>query len=213
MNILIGCEESQIVLKEFLKKGHNVYSCDLKSCTGGLPDRHFKRSIFEIISDEWQESNIKWDMIIFHFPCTYLTVTANKWLKDQPKRKSGKLVGEARRQAQKDAIDFFMKIWNCNIPKKCGENPVGVLNSIIPPSQIIQHYYFGDSEKKLTCLWLQNLSPLVWSDMDNLFGSKTSVDKPDTSFTSKFAGSSINAATFRSKTFPGIAKAMAEQWG
>lgn len=157
-------------------------------------------------------------MLIGHPPCTYMTVTANKWLKDQPEIKSGKLVGEKRRQAKKEAEEFFIALWNCGIPKIALENPVGSINGIIPPTQIVQPYYFGDEARKTTCLWLKGLPKLVHIKQDDLFATKTHVGQGE------ILPSGIPAwygmlsqkedrTKIRSKTFPGLAQAMANQWG
>jgi hypothetical protein len=219
MRILIACEESQAVCKEFRLKGHEAYSCDLQECSGGRPEWHYQQDIFDVI-------DFGWDMMIAFPPCTYLTVTANKWLKDQPKRESGKLVGKERRIAKIDAEDFFIKLFSSNIPKIAIENPIGSVNSIISPNQIIHPYYFGDKVSKATCLWLKNLPLLMHSKTKDLFTNQITHVQPEY-YTTKTGKkypkwSMIDAAKiknleerskFRSKTFPGIAKAMADQWG
>lgn len=212
MRILIGCEESQAVCSAFRERGHDAYSCDIQPCSGIYPQYHYQRDIFDVINEGW-------DMLIGHPPCTYLTVTANKWLKDQPERVSGKLVGEKRRQAREGAIDFFMKLWEAPIPKICLENPVGAINSRLRPNQIIQPYYFGDEAQKTTCLWLKNLPPLFHARQVDLFNQDvTHVGKGEMVV---FKSGNVmpkwyaenTCAKNRSKTFPGIARAMAKQWG
>ena len=220
MKILIGCEESQAVCIEFRKLGFEAYSCDLKPCSGGHPEWHLQMDVFEAIKI------IKPTLAVFHPTCTYLTVTANTWLKDQPKRKSGKLVGAERRQAREESIKFFMQLWNAEIPHIAIENPIGCMSSIFrKPDQIIHPYYFGDAVTKATCLWLKKLPKLKWVKENNLFESATTVDAEfyTTKTGKKYpAWSMIEAAKikdlearseFRSKTFPGIAKAIATQWG
>jgi len=151
MKILIACEESQAVTIEFRKLGHEAFSCDLQECSGGHPEWHIKGDVFEVIQQGW-------DLMIAHPPCTYLTVTANKWLKDQPPLKSGALVGKERRDARLDAIDFFMKIANAPIDKIAIENPIGCMSTVWRKAdQLIHPYYFGDEHRKATCLWLKNL--------------------------------------------------------
>lgn len=218
IKVLIGCEESQAVCIEFRKLGVEAYSCDLQECSGGHPEWHFQEDIFEVIK------NNKWDLMIAHPPCTFLTVTANKWLKDQPKRESGKLVGKERRLAKSEAESFFLTLLNCSIPKICLENPIGSVNSIISPTQIIHPYYFGDTASKATCLWLKGLPKLIHSKGDTLFDTNTHVEAEFYTTTSGKRypkWSMIDAAKikdmderskFRSKTFLGIAKAMATQW-
>ncbi len=132
MNVLLGCEESQEVCKAFRSLGHEAYSCDLDVCSGGYLEWHLQMDVFEAIKLK------QWDLGIFFPPCTYLTVTANKWYKDQPERKSGALVGEKRRQARKEAIKFFMDLWNCGIPKIAIENPIGVMSTEFrKPDQVL----------------------------------------------------------------------------
>mgnify|MGYP003508843078 FL=1 len=182
MKILVGCEESQAVCIEFRKLGYEAYSCDLLPCSGGHPEWHLQMDIFEAIKLGG------WDMMIAFPTCTYLTVSANKWYKDQPERKSGTLVGEARREARREAIKFFMDLYNCEIPVVALENPIGVMSSVFrKPDQVLQPWMFGHGETKATCLWLKDLPKL----------------NPKTP----------ERAMLRSKTFPGIASAMANQWG
>ena len=216
MVVLVGCEESQAVTIAFRNKGHEAYSCDLQECSGGHPEWHFTSDVFKVIED------LKPDMLIGHPPCTYLTVSANRWLKDQPQRKSGALVGEERRKAQKESINFFIKMLNCDVPKICLENPTGAINSIIKPTQIINPYYFGDEYSKQNCLWLRGLQPLIHAKEVTLFDKEiTHVSKGEIFVTS--SGRKLpkwyshaphkDRAKIRSKTFPGIAQAMADQWG
>ena len=220
IRVLIGCEESQAVCIEFRKLGFEAYSCDIQECSGGHPEWHIQGDVFNAIEI------IKPTLGIFHPPCTYLTVTANRWLKDQPERKSGKLVGQKRRDAQKEAIEFFKMLWAANVTHIAIENPIGIMSKELgKPNQIIHPNYFGDNTSKATCLWLKNLPKLVWTKKDNLFEQATFVE-PEM-YISKTGKrypkwSMIDAckiqdldlrSKFRSKTFPGIAKAMAEQWG
>lgn len=216
MRVLIACEESQTLTAEFRSVGVECYSCDLKPAKINTA-WHLQGSVFDYIDKGW-------DMMIAHPPCTYLTVTANKWLKDQPKRDSGKLVGAERRRAQAEAIEFFMALWNAAIPRIAIENPIGIMSSVFrKPDQIIHPYHFGDPASKATCLWLKKLPKLQWSNGD-LFTEKTTVEpKYYTTKTGKKypLWSMIEAAKikdldmrseFRSKTFPGIARAMVDQW-
>lgn len=202
---MLGCEESQAVCIEFRKLGHNAYSCDLEPCSGGHPEWHLQMDVFNAID------MMDWDMGIFFPPCTYLTISANKWYKDQPPRKSGVLVGEARRQARRDAIDFFLKLYNCKIPKVGMENPIGVMSTEFrKPDQVIQLWMFGHGETKATCLWLRGLPPLAWSDESNLFQTKTTVSgRAQNVFR---LSPSEDRAMLRSKTYPGVARAIATQW-
>jgi len=217
MRVIIACEESQTLTKYFRDYGIECFSCDLKP--GKInSDWHLQGSIFDYL-------HLGWDLMIAHPPCTFLTVTANKWLKDQPKRKSGKLVGEERRKARLEAIEFFMALYNAPIKHIAIENPIGCMSSVFrKPDQIVHPYYFGDSATKATCLWLKNLPPLQWNKTDNLFGKQTAVE-PEVYTTAngkKYPKwSMIDAAKikdldmrseFRSKTFDGLAKEMVIQW-
>ena len=196
MKILIGCEESQAVTIELRKLGHEAYSCDLLPCSGGHPEWHLQLDVFDAIELK------DWDMGIFFPTCTYLTVSANKWYKDQPPRKSGALVGKERREAREQAISFFMLIYNCKIPKVAIENPIGVMSSRFrKPDQVLQPWMFGHGETKATCLWLRDIPKLIPTNI--VEGRDQRIHKlPKTK----------GRAKLRSKTFPGIAKAMAEQW-
>jgi len=211
MKIIVGCEESQAVTIELRKLGHEAYSCDLKPCSGGYPEWHIQGDVFEAINipegkfittltgrKVWSG----WDAGIFFPDCTYLTVSANKWYKDQPERKSGTLVGQVRRDAREKAIEFFMALYNCEIPKIAIENPIGVMSSRFrKPDQVLQPWMFGHGETKATCLWLKNLPLLKPTNVVNGREQKLHLLPP-----------SKNRAELRSKTYKGIAEAMANQW-
>jgi hypothetical protein len=197
MKILLGCEESQEVTKAMRQLGHEAYSCDLQECSGDKPEWHLQMDIFEAIKLK------DWDIAVFFPPCTYLTISANKWYKDQPKRKSGTLVGEERKVARKEAIGFFMALYNCGIPKIAIENPIGVMSSEFrKPDQVLQPWMFGHGETKATCLWLNNLPKLMATNI--VEGREQRLH---------YLPKTKDRAKLRSKTYPGIAKAMAEQWG
>lgn len=212
MKVLIACEESQVVCKAFRKKGHEAYSCDIQDCSGGHPEWHIKDDVLLVMDDDW-------DMMIAHPPCTFLTLAANKYYDE-------KVYGEKavkRKQDRADAIDFFLKLWHANIPKICIENPVGIMCNYIDRRnyQIIQPYHFGDPERKTTQLWIKNLPPLQYGH--GLF-YQSDVVKPNLityengKTDSAWHYNSFNypkdqRAKLRSKTFPGIARAMADQWG
>ena len=197
MNILVGCEESQAVCKAFRKLGHKAYSCDIQECSGGHPEWHLKMDVFAAIEA------YEWDIGIFFPDCTFLTVSANKWYKDQPPRKSGTLVGAERRAAREDAIEFFMKLYNCKIPKVGLENPIGCMSSRFrKPDQVLQPWMFGHGETKATCLWLRGLPKIIPTDV--VEGREQRLHNlPKTT----------DRAKLRSKTYIGIADAFAEQWG
>lgn len=211
MKILIGCEESQAVTIEFRKLGFEAYSCDILPCSGGHPEWHFQEDIFEVIERE------HWDCLIAFPPCTHLAVSGAAWF--EQKRKDGR---------QQQGIDFFLKIANLDIKHMAIENPVGIMSKLYrKPDQIIQPYYFGDEAQKTTCLWLKNLPPLYHNEKPNLFDNEvTHVGRGEMmNYVEKKTGKVKAMAKWyndaragnhghnRSKTFPGIAKAMATQWG
>jgi len=202
---LIACEESQAVCIELRKMDIEAYSCDILDPSGGHAEWHIKGDVTEQLKKEW-------DLIIAFPPCTYLTVTGNRWFNvDKYGEKALKRIEE-----RKKAIQFFISIYNSKTPYIAIENPVGVISSVFKkPDQIINPFEFGDPYEKKTCLWLKNLPPLI---------STKKVDPPPrTTFKSGKSMPSWYAeswklpkdemAKLRSKTFPGIAKAMAQQWG
>jgi len=205
MKVLVACEFSGIVRDAFIARGHEAVSCDLIDSETEGP--HYKGNVFDIINDGW-------DLMIAHPPYTYLTVTANKWLKDQPERESGVLVGAERRAAQEEAIEFFIMLYMSNIQKICIENPVGVLSSKFrKPDQIIQPYLFGHKESKKTCLWLKNLPHLKPTNIvqeEPRMKLKSGKTLPEWYAIPKHGK---DRQDMRNRTFTGIAEAMASQWG
>lgn len=206
--ILLACEESQIVCKAFREKGHEAYSCDLLPCSGGHPEWHIQGDVLDIINDGW-------DMGIFFPPCTYLSYAGMANWYD-----------EGRAMKRIKAAEFFMQLWESPIEKICLENPQGVMSQIFrKPDMVIHPYYFGDRDMKRTGLWLKNLPKLYYQIEDDLFGKKTATQKPKPTLTyvrkktgkikkSYWHDAQILMSGYeRSKTFPGIAAAMAEQWG
>jgi len=204
--VLIACEESQAVCKAFRERGHEAYSCDILPCSGGHPEWHIQGDVLE-------QLNKGWDMMLAFPPCTHLAVSGAAWFEE--KRKDGR---------QQQGIDFFMSFAKTNIPKWMIENPVGIMSKIYrKPDQIIQPYYFGNEAQKTTCLWLHNLPPLFHASEPDLFNKEiTHVDKGE--FIEFASGKRMqkwyallrrdsDGGHIRSKTFPGIAKAMADQWG
>ena len=213
MKVLVACEESQAVCEAFRMRGHYAFSNDIIDCSGEYPQYHYKMDVFEAIEID------KWDMMIAFPPCTHLTVSGNKWFKPEYRDR----FPDKPRQRE-DAILFVKKLWECGIPKIAIENPIGVLSTRwMKPTQIIQPYYFGDPHPKSTCLWLKNLPPLFHIKNIDLFNDKAThvepeyiIGKVDGKKYSKIHYQSVgngDRAKIRSKTFPGIAKAMAEQWG
>ena len=210
MKILIGCEESQIVTMEFRKLGFEAYSCDIKKTSGKYAEFHFQNDLFEVVE------KLKPNVLIAFPPCTNLAISGTRHF--QKKIENGE---------QQKSIEFFMKIANLNIEHIAIENPIGIMSSKYrKPTQIIQPYYFGDEFQKTTCLWLKNLPLLIHNKTPNLFNEKiTHTNKGEFYyFHDKKSGkmkrqplwyvkARNNHSEIRSKTFPGIAKAMAEQWG
>ena len=204
MRVLVACEESQEVCKAFRTLGHEAYSCDIQECSGGHPEWHIQGDVIPILKPWelpnecfWTTNEIPhyvgtWDLIIAHPPCTDLAVSGARWFPEKQK--------DGRQQA---SIDFFMKFVNADCDRIAIENPVGIMSSVWrKPDQIIQPWQFGHGEVKATCLWLKGLPPLVPTNIVD--GREQRVWKmppgPD-------------RAKERSKTYPGIARAMAEQWG
>jgi hypothetical protein len=210
--IIVGCEESQAITKAFRARGFMAFSCDLKPSSGGLPSIHFQEDI-RIVTQ-----HLNWDAGIFHPDCTYMTVTGNKWMKDQPARKSGALVGAARRQAREEAIDFTVGLYNnTGIPNIGIENPIGCLSSRWrKPDQIFQPMDFGHEEPKKTCLWLKGFPVLVptHTGIEGKYHTTASGKRLPHwyAYADKSEGQSARAA-IRSQTFSGIAEAIAQQWG
>lgn len=203
--VLIACEESQAVTIEFRALGHEAFSCDILECSGGHPEWHLQQDVTGLLKQ-------KWDMIIAFPPCTYLTVTGNRWFNiDRYGEKAIK-----RCQDRKEAIDFFMMFAYVVCKKVAIENPVGIMSSAWrKPDQIINPYQFGDAFEKKTCLWLRGLPHLEPTNV--VEPPKRKEYESGKTMPSWYADSwklpKNERAKLRSKTFPGIAKAMAEQWG
>lgn len=206
MNILIACEESQAVTKAFRLKGHVAFSCDLQPCSGGHPEWHIQDDIMAHLDDGW-------DLMIAHPPCTYLSNAGIGWFNEL---KYGEKARE-RKRLRDEALDFVMKIANANIPKVAIENPVGWINSHWKkPTQIIQPYFFGDTESKRTCLWLKGLVLLQPTDIvkPKIYGYyKKGKKKGVPIYGNNYLMFRKDRGKIRSKTYKGIANAMAEQWG
>ena len=220
MNVLIACEESQRVCLAFLERVHNAYSCDILPCSGGRPDRHILGDVSPLVNGNTKfttmdgtehQINGKWDLLIAHPPCTDLCVSGARWFAEKQK--------DLRQQK---AVAFFMHFVLANCDRICIENPIGIMSNVYQkPSQIIQPWWFGDNYSKSTCLWLKGLAPLKpetikqpeiefveWTDAKT--GKKKRQDK--------FSADALKLppeqrARLRSQTFPGIARAMSEQWG
>lgn len=242
MNVLVACEESQAVCKAFREKGHNAFSCDIQECSGGHPEWHIQGDVLEILNpvelsvgfasdrdscigiefftvDGKSHFVYEWDLIIAHPPCTYLTVAANK-LYNVEKYGDKAL---KRLQDREKAIEFFMAFVNADCDKKAIENPIGVISTRYrKPTQIIQPYEYGHPVRKSTCLWLYNLPKLTPTNIveyETIHSKGASGGYSGNSWVVKDENGKIlsyrdpRVAKARSKTFPGIAQAMAEQWG
>lgn len=203
LKVLIGCEESQTICKEFRKLGHEAYSCDLLPCSGGHPEWHLQMDVFEAI-----ELN-EWDLAVFHPECTRLTVTANKWYKPEFSERFPTI-----HEDREEAVKFFMRLVDCKIPHTAIENPIGIMSTRYrKPDQIIQPYHFGDHERKSTCLWLKGLPKLTHTNVvkpEIIYHKSGRTDGKLHFETIKLPKEERRKA--RSVTFQGIAKAMAEQW-
>ena len=231
MNVLVACEESQEVCKAFRAKGHRAFSCDIQEQSGGHPEWHIQDDVLRLINGykrgygtpffvtndgKTHDTQERWDLIIAHPPCTYLTVTGNRWFNVE---KYGEKAVQRERERMK-AIEFFMQFVEADCDKIAIENPVGIISTVYrKPDQIIQPYEYGHHARKKTCLWLKGLSKLKPTNivdpgeiMEGGYSVGAHADGRDES--GKWLRYSDPAvAKLRSKTFPGIARAMAEQWG
>lgn len=188
MKVLVGCEESQAVCKEFRKLGHEAYSCDILPCSGGHPEWHLTGDVFNYIKGDW-------DLGIFFPPCTDLAVSGARWFKekraDGRQQKSIKFFKDIVEQCERHGIPFAI------------ENPIGIMSTHYrKPDQIIQPWQFGHGETKATCLWLSGLPNLQPTNI--VGGREARIHK---------MSPSKDRGKLRSKTYLGIAEAMAEQWG
>jgi site-specific DNA-cytosine methylase len=197
LKVLLACEESQAVTKEFRRLGHEAYSCDILPTSGDHPEWHLQQDVEPLLKDDW-------DLIIAFPPCTHLAVSGAAWF--EQKRLDGR---------QQQGIDFFMLFTDLDCDKVAIENPVGIMSSNYrKPDQIIQPYEFGDPYSKKTCLWLKGLPELVSTNQvepepRKMFKSGNSMPAW---YADAWGKSPEERSKIRSKTFPGIARAMAEQW-
>lgn len=236
MNVLIACEESQAVCIEMRRLGHRAFSCDIQDCSGGHPEWHIKGDALEIINPRTyfkkrdgtlygvaEENGIlfetasgdihfienQWDLIIAHPPCTYLTLAGNKWFKSEYKDRFPE-----RAKQREAAVEFFMQFANADCDRIAIENPVGIMSSRWrKPDQYIEPYFFGEPEKKKTGLWLKGLPTLKPTNIVDpiIVHCASGANEPRWHMeTMKLPKEERSRA--RSKTFPGIARAMAEQW-
>jgi site-specific DNA-cytosine methylase len=183
INILLACEESQAVTIEFRKLGFNAFSCDIQECSGGHPEWHINGDVLNVINDGW-------DIMIAHPPCTHLAVSGARWFKD-------------KKVQQVESLNFVKALINAPIGMIALENPISIISSHIrKPDQIIQPWQFGHGETKATCLWLKNLPKLQPTNI--VSGRVQRIWK---------MSPGPERGKLRSKTYSGIAKAMAKQWG
>jgi hypothetical protein len=203
MRVLVACEESQAVCIEFRALGHEAWSCDLLDCSGGHPEWHMRGDALSAM--QWEG----WDLILCFPPCTHLASSGARHF--AKKRKSG---------VQQEGIDFFMACINANAPRVAVENPIGIMSTTYrKPDQIIQPYHYGDPFQKSTCLWLKGLPKLKPTNVVDpgqfveWITAKGEKKRQPKWYYDALKLSPAERAKARSKTFPGIAQAMAQQWG
>ena len=206
MKVLVACEESQRVCIAFRAKGHEAYSCDIEPCSGGHPEWHIQDDVLKHLGDNW-------DLVIAHPPCTYLTVAANKYYNVEKYGDKAKIRWYERQKAIEFFMEFVEQLFYCD--KVAIENPIGIMSTYYrKPDQIIQPYQFGHRERKATCLWLKGLPKLQPTNIVEPDIIKHPSGKTDSRLHYEtFKLPPKERAKMRSKTFEGIAKAMAEQWG
>lgn len=195
MNVLVACEFSGTVRDAFIKRGHDAISCDLEPSE--RPGPHYQGDVRDLLYSE------KWDLLVGHPPCTYLTTAANRFYNSH-----------GRKEKREDAIKFFMELINAPVRHIAIENPVGYINSIYRvPDQIVQPYFFGHPVKKTTCLWLKNLPLLQPTNLlEEPKDYKTYSNGKNASWCERVNGTKTQKAKIRSRTFQGFAEAMADQW-
>ena len=200
MKVLVACEESQAVTIELRKLGHEAFSCDLLPCSGGFPEWHIQGDALK------EDYSGKYEMMICFTPCTHIASSGAGHFEQK--------IADGRQQ---EGIDLFMKFVHAPIDKICIENPIGIMSTIYrEPDQKIQPYYFGDPFQKTTCLWLKNLGLLERTNTVSIGEFTEGIRKDGTKYKMpKWYNEARNhkeSGTKRSKTFPGIAKAMANQF-
>lgn len=227
MRVLVACEESQEVCKAFRAKGHEAYSCDIQECSGGHPEWHIMgdaldlingRCTFQTMDGAQHRIDGTWDLLIAHPPCTFLTVTGNRWFDEEK-------YGDKARQRKRDreeAAAFFMKFADADCPRTVIENPIGVMSRMYrKPDQIVHPYYFAEREddenceRKATCLWLKGVPPLQYEVkyQPRVIKYKNGKGTDSPWHVNTMSLPPAERAKARSKTFPGIARTMAEFWG
>lgn len=226
MKVLVACEESQAVCTAFRELGHEAYSCDIQECSGGHPEWHILGDVLpllngnaEFTTQDGTKHRIdgRWDLIIAHPPCTYLTVSGNRWFNIE--RYGEKAI--QRHKDREEAVKFFMAFANADCDRIAIENPVGHMSTAWrKPDQIIQPYEYGHHARKATCLWLRGLPKLTPTNVvapgeirKGGFSVGASMDMARDENGKIISWNDPRTARIRSKTFQGIARAMAEQWG
>ena len=241
MRVLVACEESQAVCKAFRERGHEAYSCDIIECSGGHPEWHIKGDVLEVLNPKTHkvlttstgdDNGVKllqeisfytmdgklhiiegrWDMIIAFPPCTYLTNTGNRWFDVIRYERAA----QDRWLERCKAIVFFLRLAFADCEKIVIENPIGCMSSLYrKPDQVIQPYEHGHEARKSTCLWLKNVSKLTPTEIvePEIYSYVAANGRVKTDSRWRSQPNGEDRAKYRSKTFPGIAKAMAEQWG
>ncbi len=203
LRVIIGCERSGVVRRAFRALGHEAFSCDLTPADDG--GEHFQGDILEVLRGE------RFDLGIFHPPCDYLTVSGNRWFSDNATAAPGTLTGQARRDAQAEAVEFVKALWGAPIARVAIENPIGRLSTLWrKPSQTVQPWHFGDPIFKGTCLWIRGLP---------LLAPHNRLSPPAKGTPEHRAWSAVHQATpgadrkrIRSRSYPGFAAQMALQW-
>ena len=220
MRVLVACEESQAVTIELRKKGYEAYSCDIQECSGGHPEFHICADVIPLVNGNCTFKTMdgvkhtiegKWDLLVAHPPCTYLTVTGNRWFNVE--KYGEKAIQRAR--DREDAVKFFMIFANADCDHICIENPVGIMSTRWRKAdQTIQPWMFGDAAEKKTCLWLKGLSPLIPTNVVTPPPRKEF--KSGNTMPAWYADAwhlpKEERSRLRSKTFPGIAEAIADQF-
>jgi len=197
MRVLVACEESQTVTKAFRAIGHNAFSCDLLPASGGHPEWHLRADVRDVLA-----LALPWDMLIGFPPCDHLAVSGARWFPEK--------VADGRQQA---GIDLFLALAHADVPRVAIENPVGIMSTLWrKPDQIVQPWYYGDEATKTTCLWLRNLPPLFATKV--VGRGVIQVVKSGRRLPEWYSNAPRKTRKIvRSRTFPGLAAAMAEQWG
>lgn len=223
MKVLVACEESQEVCKAFRARGHEAYSCDLQECSGGHPEWHIKGDALKLINGDcsfvtgggcWVNIEGTWDLLIAHPPCTDLAVSGARWFPEKQ-----------RDFRQHKSVVLFMQMMLANAKRVAVENPIGIMSTCYrKPDQIIQPWQFGHPTAKATCLWLRGLPKLQPTDIVEPEKESYVYSNGQIKHYGKGIGEAVlngkilawndpMTAKLRSKTFPGIAQAMAGQWG